>query len=632
MQKNTILDNHQNNTLHYFASEKKYDEILHVLAKYDFYINLVNNDNKTFIHNIDDADFLFNLLVKYHNKLNLKTFDYSSLFKNAILNYHINHKYSKIIIFLLKKKFIKYIDLFGIFKLCINNNLFDIFSLLFNNGVNVDYLNNKQYTILMYSIKKNNYNATKILLKYNPNINYSGVLLNKFPINIAIKNKNFDMINLLLNCNIDYDIIDNYLNTPIHNYLLMCQENNIIDDNITSNFILNSNLNIHNFEYITPFCIIIKYAMFHKFIELLKNKKIIFIKNNKNHKIFDSICNHIISYKLEFLLNKYDIVIQDTNISNYKFDKICKKNKNTNDMHIPSTKKSYFGLFNSNIFHNIIYFVSFLKKFKNIGFPILANKNDFFNELFVMSKICNGLTSCKIIAILNEYNLYYPKLIPFIIIWKDIYSYFIYEYIDKCIELLLSNKKIIYIVIKLTIIIDDDTTHAGILIYDKNKNSLIRFESFGYMQNQNDLDFFLFEKFKKLINKNITYITPNNYLKNIKFQLFSNDFELKNKQLGDPQGYCVVWTLWFLELYISNENANLHDLINNAFYVIVNDCDNIVKCIMKYIRNYSRKIDSWKNKFLIQSGIEIDNVYNMQIENNDLYKISAYIDYIIAST
>ena len=65
------------------------------------------------------------------------------------------------------------------------------------------------------------------------------------------------------------------------------------------------------------------------------------------------------------------------------------------------------------------------------------------------------------------------------------------------------------------------------------------------------------------MDKDIKIILPKDYLYDTGFQNISNDS--LNIRLGDPGGFCLAWSLWFLELKLNNPDEDNHLLVKNAF-------------------------------------------------------------------
>lgn len=156
----------------------------------------------------------------------------------------------------------------------------------------------------------------------------------------------------------------------------------------------------------------------------------------------------------------------------------------------------------------------------------------------------------------------------------------------------MDSDKIRFIIITLTLVIDGGL-HANILIYDKVKNRMERFEPYGLVISKDtvDLDKFLTNKFKKLIDPNLTYINPTSFIKNKGgVQLLSNDNISKYRKLYDPQGFCLAWCYWYLEMRVNNPEPD--NIIESSLDQILKSSDSKPKYqLVDYIRTYAQLID-----------------------------------------
>ena len=141
-------------------------------------------------------------------------------------------------------------------------------------------------------------------------------------------------------------------------------------------------------------------------------------------------------------------------------------------------------------------------------------------------------------------------------------------------------------------------SHANYLIYDVKKNIVERFEPHGSTTppglnyNPDLLDDLLISRFK-LINENITYIKPSQYLPKIGFQLL-DIFETSKKKIGDPGGFCGLWAIWYVDMrltysyldpktcvyklikYIKSQNISVKNMIRNYAVHIIKNRDEIL--------------------------------------------------------
>ena len=90
--------------------------------------------------------------------------------------------------------------------------------------------------------------------------------------------------------------------------------------------------------------------------------------------------------------------------------------------------------------------------------------------------------------------------------------------------------------------------HANLLIYNKLNNTIERFDPIGSKRTKYDnskLDSKLYDYF---IKYGIKYKSPNDICPNISFQRLQSKED--NKQI--KHGLCASWSLWFLDLKLSN--------------------------------------------------------------------------------
>jgi len=139
------------------------------------------------------------------------------------------------------------------------------------------------------------------------------------------------------------------------------------------------------------------------------------------------------------------------------------------------------------------------------------------------------------------------------------------------------------------------------------------------MLDEDQLNEFIEKLAKKIFNKNVKYINPKIFMDSAKFQIISSDSNPDNKKLGDPIGYCLAWTFWFLELRLNNPDTDSKELVDNALKKIINyDSTSNSNQVIDYIRNYSFGLDKLKNIFLNKCGIKKDNYYNNNFDESDL--------------
>ena len=627
-----LSDNDGNTIGHLCAIYKFYDLLIKILNIYPKLITFINNKGKSIIHLVDDYDTLSKIIDialynEYFDELNIIQYDGKSLLIN-LLDKLQDFRYLKII-----KKLLDVdirldipVDSPPLSYYMDNNPNHEVTSLLLEAGADPNQKDKNGKNPLIIAILNNvDINIIKLLLDYNADINYAGPEDKYLPLNIALNNN--IIIHELIKYNPDLTKQDKNMNSPLH---IVLQNNLDLQDDIIRYIITNSNLNIQNIDGQTPLHLLIISKNIDKYQDLIKNKDLNFcIKDNNNRTP--------ISY-----MNTYNYINMINKLSNKILTNICENNntkidfksiepfrssiknkliKNNYKIKIPNVVKTNYGIFGANIFYNVIYLIQFLKKYNDAFIPF---------QYFIPEKCINSIIKIQdenlfrtnygksLHNIIEMYTEYFYELTPSIIIWhsKDInyYDKNLYIYIKKLLD-----ANIRFIIMKLTIITSKNLNHANIIIYDKKNNIIERFEPFGpvnyFIKDIDLLDKYLYNIFKDYF-KNLKYKTPHDYMEKTKFQLISNESDLKNKKMGDPDGFCLAWCYWFLELKLENPDVDTEDLITNALSNIINQNNTDQNSILNYIRNYGKKLDLLKNEFLLSIGFKDDELYNIAYNSN----------------
>ena len=128
------------------------------------------------------------------------------------------------------------------------------------------------------------------------------------------------------------------------------------------------------------------------------------------------------------------------------------------------------------------------------------------------------------------------------------------------------------------------------------------------------------KKFKKIFAKllpNYKYYSPKDYMDTNSFQHLSNETNKNLIKIGDIGGFCLAWTLWFLELYIKNPSANLSTLIDNSIKKIINT----KSLFSEYIRSYASKLTSFRETILEKNENSGSRLYNVHRSNREIHEI-----------
>ena len=596
-----IQDKNMNTPLHYSVIYNN-RETLNILLDIDSNINNINKEGNTPLHlavynnNIDNI----NLLLKKTNiDVNLLNNQGLSVLHIAIIKRYIN-----------------------IIKIFIYDKRFNI------NVIEIKY----NMTPLMYLLDINYLNIIIEMLNNGALLNYQDIYGNNILHHCLFENK-LDMFLFLKNYK-NNKIIDNQINikgyTPLH--LLLEKFNNTDID--LNNIIMNTNINLQDINGNTCMHLLCKYNLWFKVKKILVKKKIdIFIYNLYNET------------PLSYIIKEYHNEFIDVVTLSY-FNYLKKKPQRwitqwENECSTVQDKTKCLELIKNNIINSNIS-IPLKKNIYTINIPKLKSVkyNTFLGiSLDVISCCIYIATKSNYFVPLqhdysdnNDFNLFlsnmkltrYYEITDFYdieILWIQQHIY-IPKNIDKSIELFKNSPKrlmVIPIGIELS-----QGSHANILIIDKIKLIAERFEPsgkdtpIGFYYNHELLD----KKILTYLNiffDNITYLKPIDYLPKISFQLYDNIEVEHNKNIGDPDGFCLSWCFWYasekskyidlpseqlnkkLIIAIKRQNLSFRNIIRHFTHLITNIRDNILK-------QNNIDINDWINNNITKDLI--NNVHN----------------------
>lgn len=668
-----IIDS-DNKSILYIPIKFDYYDIVELLLKYDSKItgisntNMVDNNGNYAIHY---AIFHKNLnILKLFKKYN-KSFNQFDSENNSLL--HISIKYNSLEIFeyiLNNSNDFDNLNIYGEnqIRYAVNYNNLDVIKILYNKDVDIDNQDYKnEMTPLMYSVILDNIEIFKYLLDKS-DLNLQDNLGNNILHYVIIYNKiNYvnDIIDLLkkdLNL-INLNNTNMFGKTVLHLILDKIEINKYITEKIDVDFIIrNTKLNIQDNTGSTIFLLLCKNNLWKKFydtlnyskinhniINLNKEKPISFIEDEDKEKFYNlitnsylnnirnskysynqnifNICKKKISYYKKDLLKDY---IKDINLKKSDKDICFDVIKNliiNNDINYPTKIKTYCleidefkTLSKLNLFYTgsridvLFGLIYLLKTFNTVKTSISDNfyKND---------EIKNYYLNIKNIKLNNDF-------LNFEIIWDGYKILFPNNLNEEISKFKLDNDKNFYIIpigIEL-----EDKAHANILIYDKKNNSMERFEPHGntYPRNfnyfPNKLDNLLKTYFSNIFFK-LNYINIKEILPKIGFQTIELLEHSKNKQLGDPGGFCAVWCIWYAFNRIKFSNISNTKLSNKLIQKI--NLNNL--SLKTIIRNFSKQIiiirDEVFQKTDLNINLWINNSYNDEKFLNLVTNILNYI-------
>lgn len=148
--------------------------------------------------------------------------------------------------------------------------------------------------------------------------------------------------------------------------------------------------------------------------------------------------------------------------------------------------------------------------------------------------------------------------------------------------------------------------HFNSILIDYKMKTIERFEPHGYKSswyhNQKLMDSKLAGVFKKIL-PGFQYITPREYISRIGFQGYDSTSKTYDVTQFVDMAYCIVWSLWYLDLRLKNPDVPRNKVIERAILKIHKEYTSTKKFIM----SYANSILKMRDQFLKDCGINIDD-------------------------
>jgi ankyrin repeat protein len=509
-------------------------------------------------------------------------------------------------------------------------------------------------------------------------------IINIAKLNVEILNNIINMNELFKHINFNINLYNIDGNTPTHIFFSNIDyfANNKL--NILINWIGDkADMNIQNFNGESVFYIIVKNNYWKQILNILITKKIdIFIIAENSNTIFDYVENKDYGEFIKMITLSYLYQLSNSSTSEKwleYWDNRCKKiikfgelneteleiiknigiTKISNDVNIcyeiiynkiDLSIKNFIE--NKNIFESTSYPVSnkFKKLISNYPTVIISTFSgstiDVLSGLIYLLKKYNKIkknyltTSIKFIesddSIVN--CKYFPdgdnqdnklcEIKNFEILWTNKNINFPSDKNNNLNNLLNSinkNKSDGYRWFVIPIGIEIGSySHANYLIFDMELMQVERFEPHGGLPlvglnyDPEYLDSVI-TNYIDVSGLKFEYIKPSDYLPNIGFQVKEIN-ELKSDYIGDPNGFCALWCIWWVDLRLSNPDISRKKLVKYINRELING----KYSYRKLIRDYSFYITEIRNKLFLKANTNINEWINDTIpdKNIDLLNVA----------
>jgi len=580
------------NGFHLAAKENDYYILYYLIENYPDYIYNKDRHNNSFAYYLPPAEVI--KLIKKFPKLNwVDLIEYGTPKKNLITRMILsNLNYENV------QEFI------NIYKPDLINNNQLLFNIIYNQNINskdkikildkftIEELNIKTKNnegIIFSAIDTNDKLLFDYLLSRNIDLNYYCIPLaypiykslyydiidsGKIPMTLKIYNK-------IKNDKDFYIQTDKFLDNIAHKILFFRYSN--IPNN--KDYLLDIEIlkecndetwNQQNINNISPFDLIsrLDYNNYYKLFKNIKIKKIILDRIKK-----DNINN--------------DWVKLFSSLSEYNERKLNIKT-------IDNLKYSHATLFQS--------------RFTDVGIFCLY-LTDKYNSLYMPnmeSYLLNNMAFDEISGFPFADDLIMKEpIFPWIINYNTENTYYIHSYLNNLInaEIIKQDKR--YSCVFLSII-TDTYLHANVLIYDLKNKTVERFEPYGNIMGTNTMIDDVLEE-ELTWNTGLKYIRPEEYLPFASFQMISDENNVEYQKAGDFGGFCLAWSIWYLENRLINPDIEQSVLVKK----LINKLGSLDIKFIEYIRNYANKINESRVKYLEKIGINKTNVSDLNFKNRD---------------
>jgi ankyrin repeat protein len=631
---------------------------------------LLENDKKILgfsLVNIKDSNESVPIFyaIKYHNQYALQAL----LVNNADANYrnssgvnalHLSVFYRDITMVRLIIKYIKNLDVKtnkGSTALHIASNfqLNNIVKILLDAGANPNIIEEGyDFLPIFYSVVQNDMNILKLLVHAGTDPNHQDYMGNTI-LHYVILLNHLEMFDYLINYyKIDKRGSDNYTENINDTILSDLIDPNLVNiDGLTfvhvmlyhyrtdfdaylKKVLTYCNLNYQDNMGNTILHLLIETDSWKKFEKILLHKKLnAFIKNHQSTIPYHIVKNQEKDKFLQLLIESYENYLKKyPNSWLLEWQNECSSGKNMdchhlihnsiveNHVSVPEKKDKKSIIIEQD---KVINFSTFTGSILDVicGFKYLVKKYAHTVTLWTLDMSISQDLESYYQSLGIQTNIH-QHLIQFEIKWIYQKLFFPLSF-DEIMTSLIQNTKNEYIIIPIAIILSNGN-HSNCLLYKIKDRILERFEPHGsnypthFNYNPELLDEILYKKFTSLLmgihpnNFRLIYIKPKQYLPKIGFQTFENTEININKNIGDPNGFCSLWSIWYLDYRLKYIDIKPRSLVKK----LINSIRLNGYSFRNIIRNYSSKITLLRDRYLEKINKNINDYLNNRLQPPEL--------------
>lgn len=494
---------------------------------------------------------------------------------------------------------------------------------LLEHGVDVNAHNRKLESALGHAVYGRHRKIVKMLVDAGIDINYRGHEAKNNPIDYCLNSRDFATIGYLLENGYDINNTDYTLNTDAHRIIGSEAPSELV---ITS--IMLGNMNAKDINGDTPLHILIQNHDWNHFSEAFKMKPMNPLQKNKMGKMpLEYVPKNQRADFLRAILEGWSNDPVSRRGARCGTEKQCtgmlkkleKGNKIDNKVTMMNPTTQNFGRFSADYVNGSIYLVKLLEKHSNLFVPFQYYNDSMYatdtnDRCFITYREPIG----DIVAELtNIYINFCFELAPSLVVWVNKNIHYFHPRLRMALMKPLFADSVRFIYVKLSLVIGQQMTHANTILIDKETGTVERFEPYGRLKvpDSDIMDLEIARRLQSILGKwfakrglKMTYLCPDDFLPDVGFQTMGNDGDDRFRKLGDPGGYCLAWSLWWIESRINNPDLHPKELVDRLFKKILDkkikkeDEDDAQLVFNNYIRSYSHTLDKMKNEFMENEG------------------------------
>lgn len=527
---------------------------------------------------------------------------------------------------------------YPVFYTVIQNNI-ELTQILIRAGLNPNNQDFTGNTILHYSVLENHDAILDFIMEY---YSVAKLKINAFDenTNMAMPEKN--------KFQIDPNIV-NINGLTVTHLLLYQYRDDVRKLKYIKKLLYDANLNYQDNTGNTLLHLIVVQGLLEEFRDILIKKKLnIYILNSANKTVFDLVPLRERQTFIEIVAESYQNYLQhNSKIWTEEWQNLCAKLNTSNPppnitsqkcqelikstildarisipihtnkklISIITDPKVDFTTFTGSLLDVVVGFKYLTKKY-HWTFSLITTNQEHYPELE------KYYSSLGIRENPNQHLLFFEI--------KWIYQkLFFPPNFDACVKKNLASKDMRrFLILPISIIIDDEN-HANGFVYDFKTHTLERFEPHGsdypvkFNYNPERLDNLMLNKIKNIMadyyqkNIEIIYYRPKNYLPKIGFQTLENAEISINKNIGDPNGFCALWTIWYLDYRLHYYDKKPSQLVKS----LINQIRIKNLSFRNTIRDYSQSITKLRDSYLTKINRNINDYINNHLTPAEIKKL-----------